>query len=167
MFYAFSANGIDIIDPKNLKIVQTIPSSTQIPGTTETICTRSRRRGTACGFGGAVAVGEKYVFVADAYGNRVIVIDSQRHVPVKAIQTNGFPYQLKYFAALDEVWIMCWKNSFLDVVGEEKMKTAPETSIQKISNASSLTIVHSIKAQVSRCKVTLCLILRKLLFFLP
>ena len=90
----------------------------------------------------------RYVFVADSYRNRVIVLDAKEAKPVSSIQTNGFPYMLRYIAALDEVWIHCWKNSYLDVVGSRTGATA----IQTIRNASSLIVSHSIKAQVLEIK---------------
>ncbi|XP_065052259.1 follistatin-related protein 5-like [Rhopilema esculentum] len=145
VFYALTDNGIDIINAKNLNVVKRLPHDMAVPGTDKPLCTRSPRYKSACGWGGAAVVPGRFVFVADSYGNRVIVLDAKEAKPVSSIQTNGFPYMLKYITALDEVWIHCWKNSYLDVVGSREGATA----IQTIKNASSLIVSHSIKAQVA------------------
>ena len=144
MFYALSANGIDIINPVDLTIEKRLPYNTPIPGTSQVLCTYCPRHRSQCSWGGAATVKGKYVFAADANGNRVIVIDITTQQPIKSIPTDGFPYQVTYIAALDEVWVFCWKDSKLNVVGSSTM----ETKIHRISQASNLMIVKSIKAQV-------------------
>ena len=144
MFYVFGGDGISIIDPAKKNIVKKIPHDTKIQGTNKIMCTPSTRSKTNCSWAEATIVQDKYIFIADTSGNRLVVIDVDRQVPVKEIATHGYPYQVTYLAALDEVWVLCWSNGTLDVVGEQ----GGSTSIGKISNASSLTILHSIRAQV-------------------
>jgi len=145
VFYALSDNGIDIINPQTLTVMKRLPHDTVITGTDEVLCTFSPRYKSKCSWGGAATIKGKYVFVADTYGNRVIVIDIVKQEPIKSIGTDGFPYQISYIAALDEVWIHCWKDSYLNVVGS----STGETKIHKIRKASTLMISHSIKAQTA------------------
>eukprot|EP00794_Sanderia_malayensis_P012835 gene12835-14155_t len=146
VFYAFTGSGYSVLDPRRMQVIKTVPYNTTIPGTgTKKMCTPSSRSKTKCSWQGAAAtVGGRFVFVADSSGSRVIVIDAARqHRPIKAIKTHGFPFQVTYIKALDEVWVLCWRKNILDVVGDASGATA----IQKISNASSMAIKHSIQAQ--------------------
>lgn len=77
--------------------------------------------------------------------HRLIVIDVEKQMVVKAIQTDPFPYQVEYIAAMDEVWVLCWGNSTLNVIGVRNVTT----EIAKIKDAKLLLVKHSIKAQVS------------------
>ena len=63
---------------------------------------------------------------------------------VKAIKTDKFPYQVEYIAAMDEVWVLCWGNSTLNVVGVRNVTT----EIAKIKHTNLLVVKHAIKAQV-------------------
>ena len=110
------------------------------------MCTPNLRKLTMCSWAGAANVGDRYVYAADSSGNRVIVIDTKRQAPIKVIATNGFPYQVTYLAALDEVWVLCWRNNILDVVG----RSDGVTEIHRIGKASSLKILHSVQAQASK-----------------
>ena len=145
VFYALSANGIDIINPRTLTVEKRLRHDMTIPGTNEVLCTYCPRYQVQCSWGGAAMVKGKYAFVANSYGNRVIVIDTVTQKPITSIPTDGFPYQVTYIAALDEVWIFCWNNSHLDVVGDSKK----ETRIHRIVKASDMAIAYSIKAQVN------------------
>ena len=144
VFYALSANGIDIINPRTLTVEKRLSHDLPIRGTNDVLCTFNPRSRKLCSWGGADVIKGKYLFVANSKGNRVIVIDVLKQVPINSIPTDGFPYQIKYIAALDEVWIFCWKDSHLNVVGNSKN----ETKIHRIAKASNMMVAYTIKAQV-------------------
>ena len=68
---------------------------------------------------------------------------------VNAIKTDKYPYQVEYIAAMDEVWVLCWGNSTLNVVGVRNVTT----EIAKIKDANLLVVKHSIKAQVGSGRI--------------
>ncbi len=144
VFFAFTGDGFNVIDAERRQIVATVPHNVSIQGTNQKMCTPNLYRRTKCAWQGATRVGDKYIFAADSSGNRVIVIDIAQRRPIKAISTHGFPYEVTYLKSLDEVWVLCWRRNILDVVGD-----GSGTMIQKIQNASSLVIRHSIQAQAS------------------
>lgn len=142
MFYAFSADGIDIINPANLTVETRIAHNTNILGTNEVLCTATRK--TKCGWGKAASVEGKYVFVADSQGNRLIIIDIKRNKPIKAIKTDKYPYQVTYIEALDEVWVYCWREGYLNVIGTD----SNQTKIHKISDPIAMEVTHRFRVKV-------------------
>ena len=89
-------------------------------------------------------VPDKYIFAIDSNGGRVIVIDIEKQLPVKAIKTNDPPKRLRYVAETDEVWVMCWsKNITINIIG------AQNGGISKLKDASLLVVKSSIKINVS------------------
>ena len=65
-------------------------------------------------------------------------------MPVKAIDTDPLPNFVEYVEELDEIWVLCWGNSTLNVIGVKNVTT----QISKIKDMSSLVVKHSIRAQV-------------------
>ncbi len=128
-----------------LKISTHLPHNLTVAGTNKRMCTKNKRSRTRCSWAGVANAGDRYIYAADSSGNRVIVFDVEQRQPIKAIKTHGFPYQVTYLAALDEVWILCWRNNLLDVIGD---KSDGSTLIHHVRNASSLAVLHSIQAQV-------------------
>ncbi|CAB4013436.1 follistatin-related 5-like [Paramuricea clavata] len=115
VFYVLGSDGIYVIDPVAKSVVTKINDMTS-PG----LCTESNIRGlrNPCSFSQASVVHDT-VFVADASGSAVHVIDVKTRTKIETIPTDVYPYGLHFLPWRKEVWVHSWNISTFDVIETE------------------------------------------------
>ncbi|XP_028392508.1 follistatin-related protein 5-like isoform X3 [Dendronephthya gigantea] len=115
VFYLLGGDGIYVIDPVAKRLVAKITNTTA-PG----LCTKSNNRVSRndCWLSQACVVDDA-VFVADASGNSVHVIDVRTREKIETIPTDPFPIGLQCLQWRKEVWVHSWNLSTFDVIATE------------------------------------------------
>ncbi|XP_028392680.1 follistatin-related protein 5-like [Dendronephthya gigantea] len=115
VFYVLGGDGIYVIDPVAKRLVAKITNTTA-PG----LCTKSNNRVSRndCWLSEACVVDDA-VFVADASGNSVHVIDSKTRKKIETIPTDPFPIGLHCLLWRKEVWVHSWSLSTFDIIATE------------------------------------------------
>lgn len=101
--------------------------------------------GIPCLWGQAAFVPDRYIFAADHFGNRIIVIDVKKQLAVKAIKTDEQPHGVEYIAALGEIWVLCWSSTNINVIG---VVNSTEAVVSSLTDVSLLGLKKSFKIQV-------------------
>eukprot|EP00112_Aurelia_sp_Birch-Aquarium-sp1_P007018 Seg1766.6 transcript_id=Seg1766.6/GoldUCD/mRNA.D3Y31 product="Follistatin-related protein 4" protein_id=Seg1766.6/GoldUCD/D3Y31 len=141
--YVFDKDGIAIISPKSNKVLKRIDAKTKLPGTSDIVCTPDFT-GIPCLWGQAAFVPDRYIFAADHFGNRIIVIDVKKQLAVKAIKTDEQPHGVEYIAALGEIWVLCWSSTNINVIG---VVNSTEAVVSSLTDVSLLGLKKSFKIQ--------------------
>ncbi|XP_049812888.1 follistatin-related protein 5-like [Schistocerca nitens] len=107
-FFAFHDFGISVYEPTACRLYHHIRGSDIIPGTQrQLVCGSS---GTACSWGQAINVANRYVYVAQPRNDRVLVISKIQMVVVDVVTTDKMPVELHYVPHLDQVWVLNWRS---------------------------------------------------------
>ena len=125
-------------------MIKRIDAKAKLPGTSDVMCTPDFL-GMPCSWGQATFVPDRYIFAADSFGNRILVIDIKKQLPVKAIKTSDQPHGVEYVAALGEIWVLCWSSTHINVIG---VMNSTEAGISSLTDTTSLGLTKSFKIQV-------------------
>ncbi|XP_076618582.1 follistatin-like 5 [Colletes latitarsis] len=106
-FFSFHEWGILVYEPSTCRPRHEIRSTDVIPGTQEHVC---GVKDVPCSWGRAINVANRYVYVSQPDKDRVLVISKIQMVIVDVIPTDKNPVQLWYVVALDQVWVLNWRN---------------------------------------------------------
>lgn len=142
LFFVLGNDGVHLIDPATSSLLRHIRHDDVIGSSTSPICTAGQ--GRQCNWGGAVNVGNKYIYAADFLGSRVVVFDVSLLRAVREIATDEYPFQLTHLKSVDEVWVLCGNNNTLDWLTEDDDISG---SLFFISGVSTMPTQTSIKAR--------------------
>lgn len=115
VFYITGSDGIYVIDPQKSYLEAKI-TNTSSPG----LCTRSNNSFSKsdCSFSNPCVVSES-LYLADAPGSAVKVIDLDTQKKTETIITDPAPYGLYNVPWRKEVWVHSWTNGTFDVINTE------------------------------------------------
>ncbi|XP_043287172.1 follistatin-related protein 5-like isoform X3 [Venturia canescens] len=106
-FFSFHEWGISVYEPSACRLYHRIQSTDIIPGTQEYVCGEKE---TPCSWGRAINVANRYVYVTQPDKDRILVISKIQMVVVDVVATDKYPVELQYVPALDQVWVLNWRN---------------------------------------------------------
>uniref|UniRef100_A0A3Q2CYR4 Follistatin-like 4 n=1 Tax=Cyprinodon variegatus TaxID=28743 RepID=A0A3Q2CYR4_CYPVA len=140
MFYVFSDEGITVLQPSECEIRRHIKRTERIVATYEEMCPKGEGVSPQrCVWSSAVNVRDKYIYVAQPFQSRLLVVDIQAQKVVQAVATDSFPVKMLYDKSHDQVWILTWGD--MD-------KTHP--TLQVIPQASVGEVHHAIRTTFQR-----------------
>ncbi|XP_037544187.1 follistatin-related protein 4 [Nematolebias whitei] len=109
MFYAFSDEGITVLQPSECEIRRHMKRTERIVATYEEMCPKGEGISPQhCVWSSAVNVRDKYIYVTQPLQSRLLVIDIQAQKVVQAVATDPFPVKMLYDKSHDQVWILTW-----------------------------------------------------------